>query len=368
MILVRCVCMTKVTVCVPIFEASKFLGETLVGIKRQNFTDFRVMMSVDRGRDNSAAICRDYLIDSRFFLVEQPNRLGWVKNCNWLIRHVETEFFCIVPHDDIIHPDYLGLLLELLNSRPEAVNVFCDLQGFGESSPFVVQNEVRGPRFRRVLDVFLNHFSSVSFRGLTRIGTSGDLPLLPDALEGHWGADTAWLMVLALRGELCRLPATLYKKRYHSNSVHASWWRSDVKSSLVRLTALMCRLALVVTKNETERQLVTLAAVMRLCGIGDAGFPLDPLDRAMILMAFARDIDADDLRIDKNSLLRTIEAGPLNSAMFCRQGLRSLASKRYVRAQHQFRKALEADPLSTVAQRELSKVEKVIFETAQTVS
>jgi hypothetical protein len=324
------------------------------------------MMSVDRGSDNSAAICSERLNDSRFSLVEQSDRLGWVGNCNWLIRHVETEFFCIIPHDDIIHPDYLGLLLNFLGSQPEAVNVFCDLQGFGDSSPFVVQNEVRGPTLRRVIDVLLNHFPSVSFRGLTRIGSRNDPPLLPDTLEGHWAADTAWLMTLALRGELCRLPATLYRKRYHSCSVHASWWSGgEVGPSLVKLAALLRRLALLAAANESERQLVTLAAVMRLCGIGDAGFPYDRLGRAMILMAFAHEVGVDDLQIDQNKLLRLAEAGPLNAALYCQQGMRSLASGKYLKAQQQFRKASDADPLSSVAERELAKLEKLSTATAQ---
>ncbi len=357
--------MTRVTICVPIFEAGSFLQETLDAISRQNFSDFRVIMSVDRGSDNSAAICRERLSDPRFSLVEQPDRLGWVGNCNWLIRHVETEFFCIIPHDDIIHPDYLGLLLNFLTSRPEAVNVFCDLQGFGDRSPFIVQNEVRGTPFRRVIDVLLNHFSSVSFRGLTRLGARDDPPLLPETLEGHWAADTAWLMTLALRGELCRLPATLYRKRYHSNSVHASWWSgSDVDSSLVRLTALLRRLALLAARSETERQLITLAAVMRLCGIGDAGIPYDMLGRAMILLSFAREVGVDDLQINRSMVLRLAEAGPLNAALFYRQGLRLLASGRHLNAQQQFRKAIAADPLSSAVQRELAKLEKLPVPTA----
>jgi hypothetical protein len=127
---------------------------------------------------------------------------------------------------------------------------------------------------------------------------------------------------------------------------------------------LLRRLALLAARSETERQLITLAAVMRLCGIGDAGIPYDMLGRAMILLSFAREVGVDDLQINRSMVLRLAEAGPLNAALFYRQGLRLLASGRHLNAQQQFRKAIAADPLSSAVQRELAKLEKLPVPTA----
>jgi tetratricopeptide (TPR) repeat protein len=79
----------------------------------------------------------------------------------------------------------------------------------------------------------------------------------------------------------------------------------------------------------------------------------------MILLSFAREVGVDDLQLDKSMLLRLAEAGPLNAALFYRQGRRLLVYGRYLKAQQQFRKAIAADPLSSAAQRELAKLEKL---------
>ena len=77
--------MNAVTVCVPVYNAAAFLAGTLDSITAQTFTDFKVLISLDRGDDDSEAICRRYLADRRFELIVQPRRLGWVGNVNALI-------------------------------------------------------------------------------------------------------------------------------------------------------------------------------------------------------------------------------------------------------------------------------------------
>jgi hypothetical protein len=345
--------MAPVTICVPVFQAEAFLAETLDAIAAQNFSDFTVLMSVEPGRDNSASICRKYLIDSRFEVIEQKNRLGWVGNCNWLIREVKSEFFCIIPHDDVIHPDYIGTLLHFLMTKPSAVNAFTDLQGFGERKiPVITQHEVCGPPLRRTLDVLLNHYPSVSFRGLTRRGPPNDPPLLPEELADNWAADTAWLMILALRGELCRVPGILYHKRYHSGSVHASWSKSQTCSVYAKHTAFMLRNALPVARNDTERQLLVLAALMRLVGIGEArshfSLPTDPLETAIMVATFVQQVGIDNVP-SGTQILEATEAGPLRAALASQKGALALAAGRPFIAQRYFETALKADRRSNSA-------------------
>ena len=52
-----------VTVCVPVFNAALFLAETLDSIAAQSFADIKVLISLDRGDDDSESICRRYLHD-----------------------------------------------------------------------------------------------------------------------------------------------------------------------------------------------------------------------------------------------------------------------------------------------------------------
>ena len=82
----------------------------------------RVLVSVDGSSDGGRCreACEPFAADPRFRIVAQPRRLGWVGNCNWLIGRVETPFFALLPHDDLLHERYVERLLGELRSRPRA--------------------------------------------------------------------------------------------------------------------------------------------------------------------------------------------------------------------------------------------------------
>lgn len=265
-----------ITVCVPVWNGAAFVNDTLACIARQSFTDFRVLVSLDRGDDGSEAICRRFLADRRFELVVQPDRLGWVGNVNFLIGQVATEFFCITPHDDLLHRDYLARVYGLAAADPAIANAYSDIATFGDDHVHIVQPEVRGDRLRRLLDVLLNHDDSVAFRGLVRRLGPDDRPLLPTGLVGDFAADTVWLVDLAARGELRRVPGGLYRKRLHGGSAHAAWERWPIarrRSAWIDQAARMAIAAAGRVESEEERRLVAAAAMMRLMGLGAVARP-----------------------------------------------------------------------------------------------
>jgi len=71
-----------VTVCVPVHNGRDFVAETLTAIQRQTHPNLTVLISDDASDDGSAEICRAFTRDPRFRLVVQPERLGWIRNCN----------------------------------------------------------------------------------------------------------------------------------------------------------------------------------------------------------------------------------------------------------------------------------------------
>jgi hypothetical protein len=70
----------------------------------------------------------------------------------------------------------------------------------------------------------------VAHRGLFRISTARETGALRRHPFGEAAADWGWVLALALRGELIRVPATLYTKNFHSGGLSAKWlgrsWRS----------------------------------------------------------------------------------------------------------------------------------------------
>jgi len=285
--------MTAVTVCVPVFNAEAFLAETLDSIAAQSFADIKVLISLDRSEDDSEAVCRRHLVDPRFELIVQRERLGWVGNVNTLIERVDTPYFCITPHDDLLAPQYLAEVHALVASDPAISCAYSDIETFGAiGCARIIQPDIRGVLIERVTDFLLNHYNAVAFRGMVRRRSQDERPYVPTGLRRDFGADAVWMLHLALRGELRRVPSTLYAKRYDTNSVHAAWpnWpRKELVAAWAEQAAICARIALNQVGDPRDREIVLAAALMRVAGVGDAGSlaaPREPIEIAAATAIF----------------------------------------------------------------------------------
>lgn len=217
----------RITVCVPVYQGARFVADTLAAIRGQTIADIRVLVAIDRGTDGSVDACRPFLADPRFTILVHRDRQGWVGNANALMARVETEFFCLLPHDDLIAPDYLEALLGCLDRHPAAVAAYCDLEGFEDASYSLQQPELRGGRFERLRDGLAFHFDAIPYRGLIRRSAlGGGLPLSGNRC-GDFAADTVWMLRLAGLGELRRVPRPLYRKRVHRLAETQRWYGWD---------------------------------------------------------------------------------------------------------------------------------------------
>jgi len=282
--------MASVTVCVPVYNAAAFLTETLDRIAAQSFADLKVLISLDRSEDESEAICRRYLRDPRFELIVQPARLGWVGNVNALIQRVDTPYFCIAPHDDLPDPRYVAEMHARASSDPAIACVYSDIQGFGAWAPRIEQAEICGPKLARVTEFLLNHTHCVAFRGLVRRSGPDDRPCLPTELSRDFAADTVWMLDIALRGELRRVPEALCAKRFHEASVHAGWgrWSREERLGLWAEQAAVCvRRALAAFDDPEERATIVAAGLLRVRGEGNPESFAAPKTSAEVATAMA---------------------------------------------------------------------------------
>ena len=66
--------MPKISIVIPVYNAEKFLVETLNSVKNQTFTDFECVIVNDGSTDKSLEIIENYIKnDSRFRVFTVPN-------------------------------------------------------------------------------------------------------------------------------------------------------------------------------------------------------------------------------------------------------------------------------------------------------
>ncbi|MEX0808164.1 MAG: glycosyltransferase family A protein [Dongiaceae bacterium] len=258
-----------VTVCVPAFRAAAFVGETLTHIAAQTHDNLRILVSVDLSDDDTAARCRAFATDPRFDIVVKTARHGWIDNINGLIERVETDDYCIIPHDDLIEPGYVATLRATLDRRPKAVVAYTDIEAFGALTGWASQKPIVGTLFDRVSKFLTEHFDAVAFRGLVRRSRAGGAVALKSNQFNGYAADTLWMLQVLEHGAMIRVrsePGHGYRKRYHIGSQHHRWLKWTIHRRLaawIEHCGQCAELALAMPFDDAERAFIVQATLMR---------------------------------------------------------------------------------------------------------
>ena len=97
-----------ISIIVPIYNVEEYLRECLDSIQKQTYPNFECVMVNDGSTDNSKQIAEEYLVDSRFKLINQTNQ-GLSSARNTAIKHLSanSSFVSFVDSDDYIHSTFL---------------------------------------------------------------------------------------------------------------------------------------------------------------------------------------------------------------------------------------------------------------------
>lgn len=97
-----------ISIIVPIYNVEEYLRECLDSIQKQTYPNFECIMVNDGSTDNSKQIAEEYLVDSRFKLINQSNQ-GLSSARNTAIKHLSanSSFVSFVDSDDYIRSTFL---------------------------------------------------------------------------------------------------------------------------------------------------------------------------------------------------------------------------------------------------------------------
>jgi glycosyltransferase involved in cell wall biosynthesis len=100
--------MPKVSVIMPVYNAEKYLAETLVSVLSQTFADFEIVCVNDGSTDGSAGILEKYAHrDQRIKVINQANAGGSAAR-NKGMRHASGEYLMFIDADDLYAKDIVA--------------------------------------------------------------------------------------------------------------------------------------------------------------------------------------------------------------------------------------------------------------------
>lgn len=216
--------MPDVTICIPAWQAEHFIDRTLTCARVQTYSNIRILVSVDASTDGTLDICRAHARDDRRVeVIDQRDRLGWSRNANGLLDRVDTEFFFLYFHDDIIEPSYTERLLDTLRTHAEALSVHCDLQRFGNQDAVDPGNNYVGSPRDRLITFMTGPVKGTPLRSLVRSQLLADgLRFAEIGTDGFWRCHP-FLFTLLGSGPALRHPEVLYRRWFRDGSLTTNW-------------------------------------------------------------------------------------------------------------------------------------------------
>lgn len=115
--------MPRVSVCIPSYNLSKFIGETITSVLSQSFTDFELLIEDDGSTDGSRGVI-DSFRDPRIKTVFRLENKGQNFTTNSLVSRATGDYVALLPADDVWEPTKLAKQVEYLDANPECGIVF----------------------------------------------------------------------------------------------------------------------------------------------------------------------------------------------------------------------------------------------------
>lgn len=216
----------SVSVCIPVYEGERFLGETIRSVLDQTYRDFELVVLDNASPDRTGAIARSFA-DRRVRVERNSTVLSQPDNWNRAVQLCRAPLVKLICADDLIHPRCLELQVAPMEADPGLALVAARRHMIDEQSRVIVP--------RRGLSGLVGVHSGVEVarrvvrNGANPIGEPGGALFRREdfTAAGGWRADRTYIMDLDLwmrllqHGEFLGLPETLAAFRIGRGSVSA---------------------------------------------------------------------------------------------------------------------------------------------------
>lgn len=125
---------TKISVIMPVYNASKYLAEAIESILNQTFIDFELILLNDKSTDSSLQIIKKYQnLDSRIVVINKEQNIGPALLRNEGFELAKGEFIALMDSDDIAMSTRFEKQIAIFEANPEIGVCGTNYTMFGEN-------------------------------------------------------------------------------------------------------------------------------------------------------------------------------------------------------------------------------------------
>jgi glycosyltransferase involved in cell wall biosynthesis len=236
--------MPLVSVIMPVYNAEKFIKETIDSILIQSLEDFEFIIVDDASTDTSVDIIKSYK-DTRIRFFQNEKNIGYVATLNKMINLATGEFIARQDNDDISHPDRLKTQVFFL-MKNKNIGVCGSYVRYIGKKRGLLKRPARDKDIRGYLLFFcpMVHPSVMIRKSLFDQGIRYDEALIPAEDYNLW-------FDVSQKMELSNIPKVLLYYRIHENNV--SKLKHDIQvenSNIIRCKIIEYSLNIQLTDEE----------------------------------------------------------------------------------------------------------------------
>lgn len=102
--------MTQISIIMPLYNADRYLEESLESIKNQTFAEYELVCVCDGCTDTTLDILEKFRkTDARLRILQNDERMGAAPSRNRALKEVQSEYIMFLDGDDLFEPDMLEL-------------------------------------------------------------------------------------------------------------------------------------------------------------------------------------------------------------------------------------------------------------------
>jgi len=109
----------KVSIMMCAYNAASYLAQAIDSIIAQSYTNWELIIGNDCSTDDTVAIIKQYLGDSRIKLVSHKKNLGYIKNKNSIFALATGDLLTQLDADDTCPPDRIAKQVKVFETFPE---------------------------------------------------------------------------------------------------------------------------------------------------------------------------------------------------------------------------------------------------------
>lgn len=153
--------LNSVSIIILSFNGRRFIADTIDSCLKQTYAKIEVVVIDDGSTDGSKELLLSY--KNRVKLIFNEKNRGIVKNVNKGVNAINSDFFILLGHDDILSENHVELMLSKF-SNSEVVGVHCNsvlINSTGIKSGFTRNNFIQQKKTKKCLfELSLDNFIS----------------------------------------------------------------------------------------------------------------------------------------------------------------------------------------------------------------